>query len=78
MTVSAVADYGSFWFYRDYEQSSSMNRSATAILSQFSDEWIDALDRDDKKYLAMFVCHNLFAFQSQLYESSRGQQQIEQ
>ena len=43
----------------DQEESSSINRSAAETLSQFSDEWIDILDRDDKKSLAMFLCHNL-------------------
>ena len=29
------------------------------ILSGFSDEWIDVLDKDEKKSLATFLCHNL-------------------
>ena len=29
------------------------------ILSGFSDEWFDVLDKDEKKSLAMFLCHNL-------------------
>ena len=36
-------------------------RTQHEILKDFSDEWIVSLDRDDKKSLAMFLCHNLAA-----------------
>ena len=58
-TGSAVTDTMETSGSMDQEESSSINRSAAEILSQFSDEWIDILDKDDKKSLAMFLCHNL-------------------
>ena len=58
-TGSAVTDTMETSGSMDQEESSSINRSAAEILLQFSNEWIDVLDRDNKKSLAMFLCHNL-------------------
>ena len=39
--------------------SSATERSASEILTQFSEEWLEVLDSDDKKSLAVFLCHNI-------------------
>ena len=36
-------------------------RDPQEILSQFSEEWLKVLDRDDKKSLALFLCCNLMS-----------------
>ena len=41
--------------------SATSERSSQEILSQFCDEWLKVLDRDDKKSLALFLCYNLMS-----------------
>ena len=35
----------------------SSERSRKAVLSQFCEEWLKSLDRDDLKSLSTFLCH---------------------
>ena len=44
-----------------YETSSEAStlRLASEIVCQFSDDWVMVLDSDDRKSLAIFLCHNL-------------------
>ena len=39
----------------------SSERSRQAILSQFHDEWLEPLDRDDLKSLFAFLCHQILS-----------------
>ena len=45
--------------YTEPTTSSATERSASEILTQFSEEWLEVLDSDDKKSLAMCLCHNM-------------------
>ena len=45
----------------DYK-SASPGRSAPLILSQFCEEWLKVVDRDDKESLALFLCYNLVSY----------------
>ena len=44
-----------------YETSTEAStlRLASEIACQFSDEWVMVLDSDDRKSLAIFLCHSL-------------------
>ena len=45
----------------DYK-SASPGRSVPLILSQFCEEWLKVVDRDDKESLALFLCYNFVSY----------------